>query len=309
MEQKRVKKLLQTILKFLISGLAIYFVLVNIDGQETLRLLSKSNYGYLILALVLFTASKVVASLRLNQYFKAIHLDISNLYNLRLYWVGMFYNLFLPGGIGGDGYKVYLLHRQYRTPVKQLVAAALIDRISGLMALLFLLLLLAAFLAPFDFLAGLDWLIYVGLIVGYPAYFLFNKLFFKSFLPKIFQTSLISLMVQGLQLICAWFLLKALGVSESLLAYQLLFLASSVVAVLPFTIGGVGARELTFVFGYQYLGIDLNVAVAFSVLFFLITLVVSAVGGFLGAKKQSEDDPEMEIENNSPDGDTNASPS
>jgi glycosyltransferase 2 family protein len=54
-----------------------------------------------------------------------------------------------------------------------------------------------------------------------------------------------------------------------------------VVAVFPFTIGGVGARELTFILGYQFLGIDQNVAVAFSLLFFLITAVVSMVGGFL----------------------------
>ncbi|MEL7148246.1 MAG: lysylphosphatidylglycerol synthase transmembrane domain-containing protein [Bacteroidota bacterium] len=284
METKRIKKLLQTVLKFVVTGLAIFFVIRTIDLHETKRILSEAKYGYLLLATLFFIASKVVSSLRLNQYFSAIDLKIAESYNLRLYWIGMFYNLFLPGGIGGDGYKVYLLNKQYRTPVKQLIAATLIDRISGLMALLFLLLVLAVFLAPFEFMYGFDWVIYVALIIGYPIYFVFNKLFFKSFVRCIWQTSIYSLFVQGLQLICAWFILLSLEITEAQMAYQLLFLASSVVAVLPFTIGGVGARELTFILGHQYLGIDQNAAVAFSVLFFLITLVVSAAGGFLTAK-------------------------
>ena len=57
-------------------------------------------------------------------------------------------------------------------------------------------------------------------------------------------------------------------------------------AVLPFTIGGVGARELTFILGHQYLGVDQNAAVAFSFLFFLITAVVSLYGAFLGADRK-----------------------
>ncbi len=64
------------------------------------------------------------------------------------------------------------------------------------------------------------------------------------------------------------FLLNSLGVSENLIAYMALFLISSVVAVLPFTIGGVGARELVFVLGHQWFGIEQNTAVAFSLLFF-----------------------------------------
>ena len=295
METKKLKKLLQTALKFVVTGVAIYFVLRSIDTQQTAQILREAHYGFLAVATFFFTLSKVASSVRLNQYFRAIGLHISEWYNLRLYWVGMFYNLFLPGGIGGDGYKVYLLHKHCKTAVKPLIGATLIDRISGLMALLFLLLLLAAFLIPFHFLNGYDWLIYAGLLIGYPIYYFFNRLLFKSFLPKIWQTSAYSLLVQGLQLVCAWCILLSLNITTSQLAYQVLFLASSVVAVLPFTIGGVGARELTFILGHDYLGIDQNAAVAFSVLFFLITLIVSAIGGFLKAKNDSIEtiDPEL----------------
>ncbi|MEL6559228.1 MAG: lysylphosphatidylglycerol synthase transmembrane domain-containing protein [Bacteroidota bacterium] len=285
MEKGKLKKYLQTVGKFAITGLALYFVFRKIDFEEAEEIIGKVDLGYLLIATIFFIASKVVSSLRLNQYFKAIPLELGEGYNLRLYWIGMFYNLFLPGGIGGDGYKVYLLNKQYRTGVKQLVAATLIDRVSGLMALLFLLLVLALFIIPVSFLHGYDWLIYLGLIIGYPAYYLFNKLFFRSYISKLMVTSLYSLLVQGLQLLSAYFILGSLGVDTNILAYQILFLASSIVAVLPFTIGGVGARELTFVLGHEYLGVDQNVAVVFSFLFFFITAVVSLGGAFLKSSK------------------------
>ena len=285
LEREKLKKYLQTVLKFIVTGLALYFVFKKTDLEEAREILGEVSLSYLLVATLFFIASKVASSFRLNQYFKAIPLELGETYNLRLYWIGMFYNLFLPGGIGGDGYKVYLLNKQYKTGVKQLVAATLIDRISGLMALLFLLLVMTVFIIPVPFLNGYDWLICVGLVLGYPAYYIFNKLFFRTYIGKLLVTSLYSLLVQGLQLVSAYFILCSLGITTDILAYQILFLASSIVAVLPFTIGGIGARELTFVLGHDYLGVDQNVAVVFSFLFFFITAVVSLGGAFLKTSK------------------------
>ncbi len=73
-------------------------------------------------------------------------------------------------------------------------------------------------------------------------------------------------------------------VDDLYIEYLTLFLLSSIVAVLPFTIGGVGARELVFIFGANYLMIDKNTAVAFSILFFMITAVSSFTGIFFETK-------------------------
>jgi len=282
---QKTKKYLKTAAKVLFTLLALWIVYRKIDLDKTGKLLASVGYAELLLATFFFIASKVVSSIRLNVYFKSIGTSLSEKYNLRLYALGMFYNLFLPGGIGGDGYKVYLLNKNYNTSVKSLIAATLIDRVSGLMALLFLLLILASVLIPFDFLNEYDWIIYLGIIIGYPIYYLLNSLFFKSFLSKILTTSIYSVLVQGLQLISAYFILKAIGVTiDQHLSYQVMFLLSSIVAVLPFTVGGVGARELTFILGHEYLGIDKNVAVAFSLLFFLITAIVSLSGAFISLK-------------------------
>jgi glycosyltransferase 2 family protein len=277
----KVKALLKTFLKFAVSGAALYIVFRNIDPEQTKNVLLGVQPGWLALAALLFILSKVVSSVRLNLYFNNAGLSLTQGYNLRLYWVGMFYNLFLPGGIGGDGYKVYLLNKRYETGIRPLIAATLLDRVSGLCALLFLAGVGYLFLDRSLFPGWIVWVNLVGLAVLFPAFYGVVRRFFVAFLPSFFPTLTYGFAVQLLQVFSAWFILMSLGVNELVLEYQVLFLVSSVVAVFPFTIGGVGARELTFILGYQFLGIDQNVAVAFSLLFFLITAVVSMVGGFL----------------------------
>lgn len=285
--ESKTKNILKTVLKFVISGCALYIVFRNIDWELTQEILLSANPGWLALALIFFTGSKVISSYRLNIYFRNIGLSISEKYNLRLYWVGMFYNLFLPGGIGGDGFKVYLLNKQYDVKMKPLIQASLLDRVSGMAALVFLAGIGYVFMDRSGLPGWIYWVDLVGLFLLIPAYSFVVGRFFPVFHSSFWITNFHSLAVQLMQVISAFFILKALGVNDLYLEYQVLFLISSVVAVFPFTIGGVGARELTFILGYQYFGIDENVAVAFSLLFFLITVIVSMGGGFLRVNPKS----------------------
>jgi len=80
------------------------------------------------------------------------------------------------------------------------------------------------------------------------------------------------------QLLSAFFILKAVGIQGDYLDYLVIFMASSVVAVFPFSIGGVGARELVFLYAHQFMSIDEEKAISFTLLFFS-TLVVSSLPG------------------------------
>lgn len=94
--------------------------MTEVDVKHHPRLYGKSKYG-------LSNTFKVITDLILM----LLNIRIPNLQNLKLYALGMFYNLFLPGGSGGDGYKVYLLRKLYKAPVKHLLSAVLLDRING----------------------------------------------------------------------------------------------------------------------------------------------------------------------------------
>ena len=60
--------------------------------------------------------------------------------------------------------------------------------------------------------------------------------------------------------------------------YLFLFLASSIASAIPITLGGIGARELAFVFGSELLGVNQEIAVALSLLFYTTSLISSFPG-------------------------------
>lgn len=282
--ESSLKKKLTTALKLVLTGLALFLVFRKIDTNQLWQITKTIHWFWLVPAILIFVLSKLFTAFRLNLYFKNIGLHISEKLNIKLYLIGMFYNLFLPGGIGGDGYKVYLLNKHFQTPVKSLVQASLLDRLGGLVAIIFLLLVL---ILPVDlalpFASQIPWEVLVGVaaLLVVPVFWLMQKLLFKFFLPSFWKANGWSMAGQVAQLVCAWFILKSLGVTENFLSYQLVFLLSSIVAVLPLTIGGVGARELVFVYAHTYAGIDEAIAVAFSLLFFLITAMVSLTGSMI----------------------------
>lgn len=274
------------LIKLLISAIALYFVFRKIDVEEAIRTLANVHIGYFILALVAFNLSKIVAAFRFKAFLKSIHVYISHTYNIRLLYIGMFYNLFLPGSIGGDGYKIYLLKQQHDVKTKHLVSATLLDRVSGLVLLV---VMAGVFLVFSSFsleLPYFDTIIIVGILLSLPAYFLLVKLIFPVFLPSFLPTTYHSFWVQAGQVLSAVLLLLSLSVSSYYLDYLTLFMISSVVAVLPFTIGGMGARELVFLYGFSYLNIDKETAITFTILFFLITALTSLAGLFVASKEK-----------------------
>jgi len=265
------------LLKIIFSGLLLYLVFSRIPFSEVWGIIKASNPVYLLIALLLFVFSKVIAAYRLKLYFYQIGLPLTAGSNLRLYLQGMFYNLFLPGGIGGDAYKGYVLHRIFDTPGKKLASVLLLDRISGLF-LLYCYSGLLLLWKPLPCCVSLTPWIALLLAVSLGIYWLVHKKVF-GYLQPVFWNSLgYSAGVQLAQLIAVYFILRSMGFTENLLEYLLVFLLSSIVAVLPITIGGIGSRELVFFYGAQWLGLDQGISIGASMAFFLITAVVSLFG-------------------------------
>lgn len=125
----RLKKAIKLFLKIAGSLGALYFVFSKINFGEVWDVYQKSNILPLFIALIFFTLSKFISALRLNHFFRAIDVFLSKLKNIKLYLVGMFYNLFLPGGIGGDGYKIYVLKKHHTVSTRDLFTAVFSDRI------------------------------------------------------------------------------------------------------------------------------------------------------------------------------------
>lgn len=273
MERKNLKKIGLNALKILISIALLYFVFTKIPFGEVTKLWKTVNAGYLILGALFFLASQLVSSKRLEFFLHANGFPLSFKSNLQLYFLGMFYNFFIPGGIGGDAYKIYLLNKRFGWSAKKLTSSLFVDRLSGLIAIC----LIICVLAFFSLIQIRYWFIpalVIGLIAGY---FLVKKLF-SVFSSVYWKTLLLSFLVQFLQIICFIFLLKSIGVQTGFIDYSLLFLASSVLSLISFA--GIGVREMLFLQAAKFFDFLPTASISASLLFTLITAFFSLFGLF-----------------------------
>ena len=196
----------------------------------------------------------------------------------------MFYNLFLPGGIGGDAYKGYVIQKKYQVGAKKTASVLILDRLSG-MLLLFAYACILAIILKQDYINQFKWAFSIGIPLSIIVFWYLNKQFFNYVLPVFWKSVGYSVLVQLSQLIAAWSILKALSIQMDTVAYLFVFLISSIVSVLPLTIGGIGSREITFLYGAKWLNLNANTSVSISLVFFLITALVSLFGIYYHFKK------------------------
>ncbi|WP_420319897.1 lysylphosphatidylglycerol synthase transmembrane domain-containing protein [Flagellimonas sp.] len=276
MTEKLRKKLITT-LKILVSAALIYFIFTKIQFEDVVQTLKGSNPVYLILGVLLVVLSKVLAAFRLNLYFHQIDVKITQLSNLKLYLLGMFYNLFLPGGIGGDAYKGYVIQKKYKSGTKRVVSVLLLDRLSG-MLLIFIYACVLALLLQQPIFTMYSWVFALGIPLSIIVFWWMNKRFFSFSLPVFWKSLAYSAFVQLSQLICILCILKSLSIELQTVEYLFIFLVSSIVSVIPLTIGGIGSREITFLYGAEWLGLDAGSSIGISFVFFLMTALISFFG-------------------------------
>ena len=276
---KKVQNYLKVVLKVLFSGAAIWYLTQKIDFAEVWAAIREAETPYLILASVLYVLAVLFSTYRLNAIFAALPLKIKNWTNIKLYWMGLFYNFFLPGGVGGDGYKVFLLNKYFGVKVKKLLTAVLAERVSGLSIILIYILALVYYInydIPYK-----GWFFLLIPVVS-AGYYLFLLIINKPLTKVFWKVTLWSLLIQGIQMLAVIAILKGMGTSihGQWGNYLFLFFLSTIAAAIPVTLGGIGAREMTYAVGAQYLGIDQGHAVALSLTFYFISLVTSIPGLF-----------------------------
>lgn len=262
-------------LKVVITTICLWYVFTKIDFNELARASGSINWLLFAGGTLLYALSKIAGAYRLNIYFKNINIHLPPASNIRLYWLGLFYNLFLPGSISGDAYKVVLLSRKFNTSYKKITAAIILDRLTGLLGL-------GLVLAFFGMLV-LDNTLYVTLLALLvlfaiaASYFIIKK-WFPDFLPGFWSTFLLGLLVQLFANASAYLVILSLGIHQNIDQYMFIFLIASIAAVLPLTIGGLGAREIVFLELSRYFHLPQHSSVLIGFLVYIAVLITSALG-------------------------------
>lgn len=255
-----------------VSALFVYLFIRKLNISQLSEVLLDVNGYFIALAAVFFVVSQYLSSWRLLGVFHFFPFPLKPSANHRLYLLGMFYNFFLPGGIGGDAYKAIKLRNQFSWSLKTLGKALVLDRAIGLGALMCCALLLdPKLILPIPFFWRIPIFI-TFLIVGYYV----TELVFKSKTIYV-KTLLWSFGVQFAQLLSVACIVFALDVSTTFMQPLLLvFLLSAVASIVSFA--GLGVREYLFLQSGTWLAISPELTAAVGVWFTLLTALVSLFG-------------------------------
>jgi len=269
---------IKLLIKLAVSACILILLVRGIAWNEFLKTLRSAHPLWLTWAAGWFALSKYLSA---SRFLTLVRIDVPQFgfrENLILYWKGMYYNLLLPGGISGDAYKMKALREQAGMTVPLLIRLVLADRISGVIALVqwaaLLLLLIPGAGIPTPYV----WMLLLFTLLM-PLFFLYFVR--RAYQPCRLRLAAYSLAVQSAQLAAAAGLVFAVGQEQHLVAYLALFLGSSLATLIPFTIGGAGARELVFMYGAPWVGGQVEPAVAIGFLFYLISTGISLLGIFL----------------------------
>ena len=253
----------------------LYFVFTKIDWDLLAEEWRIANKFLLFIGFISFLISQVLSVLRVDLYFKKAEIQLSFINNLRLYLLGMFYNFFIPGGVGGDAYKVIALNKHFDQPVKTITSAVFFDRFIGLCAICILICLGIVFI-PLDIEFWIKAVIFsIGLIGALLGPYILGLLF-PRFKSVFYPTLLYSFVIQAFQIGTIVFSLLAIHPDANIFTYILIFLVSSVLSVVSFA--GIGIRETVFYYSASYLNFNPDVSAGVALMFSFITLVTSLFG-------------------------------
>jgi glycosyltransferase 2 family protein len=264
---KRSRHLIGNALRVAISLLALAILFRQVGGGAVFQELRRANWTLLSLAWALFLVGVVVRAVRWRALLQGLGLRPPFLLLLKLYFIGGFFNAFLPSGFGGDVIRVLELGREGDSPAA--LGTVLVDRMTGILSLLALGLVVLPFahgLVPW--VRGLFLLIAVGgLIAGGLVLqgtvlrrltgYLPEKLSLTGDGPlariyaavtgsgarAIWMALAYSTLFNVLNIAIHWICALAVGIDLNLAFYFVLVPLLSLTLLVPISVGGLGARD------------------------------------------------------------------
>jgi len=294
--------MIKLIIKILITVAILFVIARNIDLASVLNVVRGMQPQYLIVALVLQLFSAAFASYRWFLIMRRLKFKQGPIFFLKSYLKGTFFNQALPGGIGGDAYRI-LECSKAGNGKKPAFYGVLLDRLLGLIGIL--LLNLIANIAHPDLLpAAIFYLLNAIALGGIAAVVVFAMLgkidrFAKNKFtrhlheisadmrrvyhdPKdIALHSVISVLIHFMSILAVYFIGIGVGLNYGLLTFLVLVPPVMLLTIAPISLAGWGVREGGMIGVFLLVGADKTLVLSMSVLYGLILIAASLPGLYL----------------------------
>lgn len=282
----------------------------QVDWHAMRADLAQVQLGYVAAALLVYVAAQLLSAYRWKVLLRPLQAPIGWGRVTALYYVGMFFNLFLPTMIGGDAVKLFYVSSETGGVTRGAVSI-LMDRNLGLMTLLLLALAVTVVfgielprlpLLPLLSLLVAGFLLANLLLFHGRTFDLLRRILGRWRVPRVFETidtahdALKTYRMNPRAVILALVLsllfdfalmyfnyLDALGIGHPVeLKYFFAFIPIiSVVSMLPITLYGLGLREYSVVFLFGQVGMPREAAVLLAILALIIPAIASLPGGII----------------------------
>lgn len=315
LSNKKLKNLLISLLKFAVSAGMLYLLASKIGVETIIGYLKLLNPLAFICAAGLYIFSIYISSLRWSLL---INQKISKKRLFSIYMIGSFFNICLPGIIGGDAMKAYYLSRELKDasiiPLEKnksnwnnhegnitAIASVFMDRYIGFLALLTI--GIAAFPFGFKYIDRTPdgdffiWLIpIVSLLFVFMSFVIlrfrigagigfFLKIYgyFDLYIMKknaLIKAFMYSMVIQMIGILSVYILSRGMSFEIPLLPLLIFIPVIIVISLIPISISGIGVREFAFVLFLGSAGVPSDISAALSISWFL-SIALASLWGFL----------------------------
>jgi len=286
------------LLKLLVSSVLCFFVWRSIastpgmDSDDFVTIMKNVNAKYLFFAVSCIFLSYLSGCLQWKQLLATQNIKMTYVNLLRFYFVGCFFNNFMPGNVGGDLKKIYDINRNSKETLGASISATFLDRLCGLYILCAFALVMSGSLPSLIiflvFSIGFCILFsrrFGNLLFGRILFFLGERILhlhgrFQAFkTKKLFaQLFVFSTVTQSLRILSHYFCALSIGVDIAVSWYFCYIPLIAIVSALPISIGGFGPRELMAQTLFMRVGVSSLEAVIMQLLAYVANLVVSLLG-------------------------------
>lgn len=220
---------------------------------------------------------------------------------LKVFWIGLFFNNFLPGRTGGDLYRAYGLSQAGTRA--QTTLSVIVDRLLNLLALA----LLGCYgflqsatqiqlnLSDMQILAFLTLATMLCLGVGYGIKKTRQGSAIKTSLSLMFKAPkallfpfCIALVYQTTMILSHVVVFYGIGHTANIAEFFYLIPITAFATLLPISLNGIGLRESAFVVAFAQIGVASEQALTLSLIITLFTMCMSALGGIFYLFHQKE---------------------
>jgi glycosyltransferase 2 family protein len=311
------KRILTTLIKVLVSGGLILWLLLRIGITQIFQQLTSANLWWIGTSILAFVLSNFIGSFQWFLLLKSKKLKITFPQALNYYHVGLFFNNFLIGNVGGDAFRIYDVTKKTNDSTNA-ITTVFFDRFIGFFTLTFMAMIVS--LVWLQQIASINTVYTIAIIlVGWvlALLFLFNEAMAKRvsvllnrLLPQVVNSKLrelyieinqfrhdkqllfhlffISIFVQILRVFTHVFAAWSVGVQTDVIFFFVFIPIVAMAASLPISFGGIGVREQSGVSLFSQVGVAANSVVVFEFLAYIVGIISALPGGILFILRKGE---------------------